>query len=110
MKLTKEMCLNALETMDYPSEEWDIIEQLINQHFDENGNVKAFANICFDEEKMREICHEAVVGILKPIINDYENKLDFIYDILKEISDRNGKIIVTSKKEWREWLQKAVEE
>lgn len=34
MKLTKEECIKALQTMDYPTDEWDIIEQLINEHFD----------------------------------------------------------------------------
>lgn len=34
MKLNKEECLKALETIYYPSDERNIFEQLIKEHFD----------------------------------------------------------------------------
>lgn len=85
--LTKEECEKALEVLDCKAHygcdkgysqdeelckicenkdfiEMDVLEQLIKEHFDKNGNVRAIANIVIDEEKIKELINDAIKNIL----------------------------------------------
>lgn len=43
-----------------------VINQLIEEHFDKNGNVKVLANIVIDEDKMKEIIDEEIKKLIVP--------------------------------------------
>ncbi|WP_296880198.1 hypothetical protein [Thomasclavelia sp.] len=109
-KLTKELCTEALRRI---KEETDCIEpdtfvpirgfirtnvleneinilwQLIKQHFDDNGNVRAIANIAIDEDKMKEFVDEAV----KVLFNLYPYKFEdlkvgmWVFDMKPEFEE-----------------------
>ena len=44
----------------------DAFKELIEEHFDKNGNVKVLANIVIDEDKMKEIIDEEIKKLIVP--------------------------------------------
>lgn len=57
------------DTYDFvPSgfKESEVFKQLIEEHFDKNGNVKVLANIVIDEDKMKEIIDEEIKKLIVP--------------------------------------------
>ena len=44
----------------------DAFKELIDEHFDKNGNVKVLANIVIDEDKMKEIIDEEIKKLIVP--------------------------------------------
>ncbi|MDD8055651.1 MAG: hypothetical protein PHV15_07190 [Thomasclavelia ramosa] len=67
--LNKEECEIALENAvdaGVITKDWKILNQLIEEHFDKNGNVKVLANIVIDEDKMKEIIDEEIKKLIVP--------------------------------------------
>lgn len=67
--LSKEDCEIALENAvdtGIIKKDWKILNQLIEEHFDKNGNVKVLANIVIDEDKMKEIIDEEIKKLIVP--------------------------------------------
>lgn len=112
--MTKEECLNALEYLEKLEAEKDccdekstVLNQLIFEHFDENGNVRAFANICVDEDKLIEICKEAAENVKEKFVDRYEKMLDKACEFLAESHVKESGW--SNKDKWKEWLEKQVE-
>lgn len=83
--MTKEECENALNSLRIFSlqnlnadlrvvtKSNQVIETLIKEHFNDNGNVRAIANIVIDEDKMKEMINDGINNILNPIPYKFED-------------------------------------
>lgn len=74
------------DTYDFaPSgfKESEVFKQLIEEHFDKNGNVKVLANIVIDEDKMKEIIDEEIKKLIVPEPYKFEELKPnmWVYDI-----------------------------
>lgn len=74
------------DTYDFaPSgfKESEVFKQLIEEHFDKNGNVKVLANIVIDEDKMKEIIDEEIKKLIVPEPYKFEDLKPnmWVYDI-----------------------------
>ena len=84
--LNKEECEIALENAvdaGVITKDWKILNQLIEEHFDKNGNVKVLANIVIDEDKMKEIIDEEIKKLIVPEPYKFEDLKPnmWVYDI-----------------------------
>ena len=84
--LNKEECEIALENAvdaGVITKDWKILNQLIEEHFDKNGNVKVLANIVIDEDKMKEIIDEEIKKLIVPEPYKFEELKPnmWVYDI-----------------------------
>lgn len=61
----------------------DAFKELIEEHFDKNGNVKVLANIVIDEDKMKEIIDEEIKKLIVPEPYKFEELKPnmWVYDI-----------------------------
>ena len=61
----------------------DAFKELIEEHFDKNGNVKVLANIVIDEDKMKEIIDEEIKKLIVPEPYKFEDLKPnmWVYDI-----------------------------
>lgn len=94
---TKDECLKALQGLRMlestenfkkwgqvaPQIKCDVMERLINKHFDEKGNVKVFAKIVFDEDKMKKLVNKAKEQI-DEVIEEIINPQPYKFEELKE--------------------------
>lgn len=132
--LTKEECEKALEVLDCKAHygcdkgysqdeelckicenkdfiEMDVLDQLIKEHFDKNGNVRAIANIVIDEEKMKELINDAIKNILdiqpykfeelKPNILVWDDKKMDLYHVCEKILNKDGTKILANETNYR---------
>ena len=84
--LSKEECEIALENAvdtGIIKKDWNVLNQLIEEHFDKNGNVKVLANIVIDEDKMKEIIDEEIKKLIVPEPYKFEELKPnmWVYDI-----------------------------
>lgn len=101
--IKKEDCERALENMHCPivntmTEEmaYETLKRLIDEHFDEKGNVKAIANIFINGDEMKQLVDKAVDEFFDPepykfedlkpnmwVWDDVEKKCNKIIEILE---------------------------
>lgn len=62
--------------------EMDVLEQLIKERFDDNGNVRAIANIVIDKDEIKETVKEMVDDSVNKILNPQPYKFE---DLKKEM-------------------------
>ena len=53
----------------------EVLQELIDKCIDEKGNLKVFASICIDEDKMKKICKESIENFKDQFIDSYEDLL-----------------------------------
>lgn len=54
----------------------EVLHDLIDKCIDEKGNLKVFASICIDEDKMKKICHDAFEEFKEQFVDSYEDLID----------------------------------
>ena len=54
----------------------EVLHDLIDKCIDEKGNLKVFASICVDEDKMKKICEESIEKFKEQFIHSYEELLE----------------------------------
>ena len=85
------------DTYDFaPSgfKESEVFKQLIEEHFDKNGNVKVLANIVIDEDKMKEIIDEEIKKLIVPEPYKFEDLKPnmWVYDGIEKLICQIGLI------------------
>ena len=136
--LTKEECEKALEVLDCKAHygcdkgysqdeelckicenkdfiEMDVLEQLIKERFDDNGNVRAIANIVIDKDEIKETVKEMVDDSVNKILNPQpykfedlkkemwvwdDKKMDF-YHVCEKIVNKDGTKILANETHYR---------
>lgn len=66
-----------------PQIKCDVMESLINKHFDEKGNAKVLAKIVFDEDKMKKLVNK-VKEQIDEVIEEIINPKPYKFEDLKE--------------------------
>lgn len=72
---------NSVVVTDYKQKErvnqyTEVLKELIDKTIDEKGNLKVFASICIDEDKMKKICHEAFEKFKEQFVDSCKELLD----------------------------------
>lgn len=121
--IKKEDCERALENMHCPivntmTEEmaYETLKRLIDEHFDEKGNVKAIANIFINGDEMKQLVDKAVDEFFDPepykfedlkpdmwVCDDKTKEVCYI-EFIDKISSNNGLIKIL----WIEYLKSHV--
>ena len=72
----------------------DAFKELIEEHFDKNGNVKVLANIVIDEDKMKEIIDEEIKKLIVPEPYKFEDLKPnmWVYDGIEKLICQIGLI------------------
>ena len=129
MMLTKEECEKALEVLDCKAHygcdkgysqdeelckicenkdfiEMDVLEQLIKERFDDNGNVRAIANIVIDKDEIKETVKEMVDDSVNKILNPQPYKFEdlkpnmWVWDDVDEVCRKLESIATMSEWIW----------
>ncbi len=104
---------NTDDCADYKC--FNTIKQLIKEHFDDNGNVRAIANIVIDKDEIKETVKEMVDDSVNKILNPQpykfedlkkemwvwdDKKMDF-YHVCEKIVNKDGTKILANETHYR---------